>query len=300
MAQKHYKKSSQENSKKIIQKSSSKVGSESDINISTIQNSKSVKAAVNPKKIIWISILALAVIIYSLLLVDWGVKVVDPWYAAALLVDSSRKVTDPALKASLLEEGGDKLRVLAKDFPSHARVHFLLGFYYLNSAKWDSAIPEYRQAIKMDSGSTINSVWPQAQQHLSVVIQNKTNEFAASNHFQDIIKLMDSLKSAMFNDPEFEYRFGVIYHQLNQQDSAFVHYQQALKYNPNYSNPDLFSNLGLIYLNRHQFKEAINALSRSLALNPKNKNAIGIMINAQQLAGNISEADKYRKMLAGL
>ena len=75
------------------------------------------------------------------------------------------------------------------------------------------------------------------------------------------------------------------------------HYLKALEINPNYNEPDLFNNLGIIYLNNKQIKEAIAEFSKCLALNPQNKNAIQNMVNAQQMAGNMPEAVRYSKML---
>jgi hypothetical protein len=118
----------------------------------------------------------LALVLYSLIwIVPAAPPVIDPWYAAVQLVDSSKKVNDPLLKEKLLTQGGNELRELVRLYPYHARVRFFLGYYYFSVDKWDSSLIEFKEAARMDSGATINPVWPDAHKLLIKAALNKCN-----------------------------------------------------------------------------------------------------------------------------
>lgn len=275
-------------------------------------------------------LLIAAIVIYLLVWTPEGPEVVDPWFKAARLVDSSRKVDDPQLKSQLLQEGGNSLRNLAEKHPYHAKVHFLLGFYYLTAHKWDSAISEHQKAIKIDSGATINAVAPDAIRQLCLATINKTKPYMQKREFS---KALDTLnKYAYYYKPysaELCTHYGIIYHNMGILDSAISHYNFALRINSNHkparnniaialftkgnnflkkgkadkaisyyqnalkatpNNPDIYSNLGLAFMRTGNNVEAEKHLRKALSINPGHSNSRKNLSRLLMELGRLGEA----------
>ncbi len=181
----------------------------------------------------------------------WAVpfdEVQDDWKVAVLKVDSSRKVTNPELKMKLYNEGGESLKNLLREHLYHARLHFMLGFYYYVGENYDSALISLRKAIEIDSGGLMNSVTPEAQNLIGIIVLDKLKGIIGQGDFQfayDFLKPYEYLK---YQSLDIVLQFAIIYHGLGELDSAIRYYQIVLK-----NKPDLEQarhNLGLIYLNK--------------------------------------------------
>ncbi len=282
---------------------------------------------------------AAAVIFFLLIWTEPKTEVRDPWYEAAYLIDSAKKVNDPQLKQKLLDKGGSQLQDLVKKHPYHARVHFLLGYYYLSVGKWDSAIARQKQAYKMDSGSTINPVYHDAKRQLILAVINKSNEYAKQGDFQKALETLNTAKEYDPHSAQLRTQYGVIFHRQGKLNKARNYYEKALQYNKNhrpaiqnlgllyfqlgnnrlmqnnyteainlynksvsmqYNKPQLFNNLGIAYMRSGQNNEAIKAFEKTLTINQNEQTALRNLTKLYSQQGNIQAASKYQKRLRAL
>ncbi|MBM2814536.1 MAG: hypothetical protein HW421_1298 [Ignavibacteria bacterium] len=254
----------------------------------------------------------IGIIIFFTIWTEPGVVVMDPWFRAVKLVDSSRRVQDPAEKSRLLETGGNQLRELIAKYPKHARVHFLLGYYYITAQKFDSAMIHEKIAIQLDSGSTINPVWLDAQNHLALCVANLNNDYLKKGQYGLALKLLSECKPYISQNFEFYNQCALVYHNLGVFDSAEVYYDRSLRINPeqehikknfsnilyskgnndlmknnideaidsfnkagalNPANPDIFSNLGIAYMRKNDKAKARASFEKALSINPNHPTA---------------------------
>lgn len=291
----------------------------------------------NGIKFLFLPLLFLAALFFT-----WfgpSIDITDPWFDAVLKVDSASKVTDPALRSKLMDEGGAELKKLIKEYPFHARVHFMLGFYYMKSGKMDSAISEFRETIKIDSGATINPVWTDAVRLLSTIYVAESNELVKNKTPELALKKLNEAKDlAKFSD-NINAQYGVLYHQAGQLDSAEIYYLRTLQINPNHkgviknlsliyllrgnerlqekkynealryytesykinkSNPDLLNNMAMAYMNTGDTQNAIQFFIAAVNLNPNHQNALSNLANVYQKVGDKKNSELILKRLNNL
>lgn len=228
----------------------------------------------NKSNIFFISIpFAIALIIWLFIwIVPKGSPVIDPWYKAIQLVDSAANRTqNPKIKQKLFDESGQQLRDLVKKHPYHARVHFFLGYYYFVTQNWDSALIELKEAARIDSGSILNSVWPDAHDLIAKTCINKSVFYTQSGQFNDAKAILlegykYAPKQALIN------RFlGNIYYNLKDYENAMKHLMISFSVNP---NDDITANLlGILYNMKGDFNNARAYFNKALQINPNNQSA---------------------------
>lgn len=221
----------------------------------------------------------IAIIIWLLIwIVPKGAPVVDPWYKAVQLVDSAaNKTQDPKIKQILFNEGGNQLKELVKKHPYHARVHFFLGFYYFTTQNWDSALVELKEAAKIDSGSILNSVWPDAYDLIAKTCINKSVLYTQTGQLIEAKKiLLEGYKYAP-NQPLLNRFLGNVYYNLKDYENAFRHLMISFSGNP---NDDITANLlGILYNMKGDINNAKTYFNRALQINPNNQAAKTNLIN---------------------
>jgi Flp pilus assembly protein TadD len=230
-----------------------------------------------------------AVIIYAFIWTKPDVVVQDPWYEAIMMVDSSQRVQSPELKKELMDKGGNMLRQLVIQHPYHARVHFFLGYYYMLSGNMDSTIIQQREAFRIDSGSTINSVWPDASNILANAVLNKASLMLNKNDLSSAKSLILENLHYASNNPNINKTLGNIYLGMNRSDSALYYYNISVSVQP---DADVLNNMGVVYLSMSDFKNAIPFLQKALELKPDNKNARMNLYNCYLNIGDKASADK--------
>lgn len=241
------------------------------------------------KKLLALIPFAVAVIIYTLVWTKVETVVQDPWYEAIMMVDSSQRVKDPQLKQQLMDKGGNKLRQLVIQHPYHARVHFFLGYYYFLAGNWDSTIIQQKEAYRIDSGSTINSVWPDAINILSNATMNKANTYLSKGQVASAKHtLLESLRYTAGN-PFTNKMLGNIYLNLNATDSALYYYNISTSLQP---DADVLNNMGVVYLTKKDYKNAVPFLLKALELKPDNKSAKANLYNCYLSMGDKASAEK--------
>lgn len=262
-----------------------------------------IQAVPLSKKLVSAIPYAVAVIIFLLVWTENKTEVIDPWYAAVRLVDSSNRVTDPDEKLRILEEGGSQLRELVAEHPYHARVHFFYGYYFLTSQKWDSAIAEFAEAVRIDTLSTVNPVWFDAVNMLAVASLNKANGYLQNSKIDEAMNALQFAKLYSPNHRDVNHNIAVIFHNTGRLDSAVVYYEQALSADPNDQQiRENLSNAYFVMANRamqeRNFKLAAPLYQRAVELNPNNISIIQNAVLAFEAMGDNNTANALRQKLA--
>lgn len=274
------------------------------------------------------------VIFFLLIWKEPEVKSIDPWYEGYMLVDSSMKVSEPQLKKELLNQGGEILRDMVKEYPYHSKVHLLLGIYYEVSGKWDSAIAEHSESMRLGAGGTINPIEQDAKRQLLICYLNKSNQQLQLAQYSEARKTIDQAIFQNLNHPDLDNQIGIIFHRQAMLDSAEFYYkkvlaivaqhesasanlgliyfihgnnllkagkndQAILKYQQSISlapkNPDSYINLGYIYSQQNKLDDAVKIYQKALEIKPGNKFAINGLINIYRRKGDLRTADALAK-----
>ncbi|MFC2130425.1 tetratricopeptide repeat protein [Bacteroidota bacterium] len=222
---------------------------------------------------------ALAFLVYALIwIVKPGEPVVDPWFKAIKLVDSSKRVDDPVQRTKLMNEGGNELRRLVELHPYHARVRFFLGYYYFVKQDWDSSLFELKEAARLDSGSTINSIWPNAHELIIKAAINKSLLFRNTGNLQRAKDILLDASPYHPNNPMLNKHIGSVYFDMKEYDNAQRHFM--ISFNGNPKDADIANLIGVIYKMRGDVNNASAYFRRALQLNP---NHAGAKVNLESL-----------------
>lgn len=274
------------------------------------KRSKAPQAAIEPippqpvaKRVIAAIPFAVAVILFLMIWTENKTEVLDPWYAAVRLVDSSKNVTDAGEKTRLLEEGGAKLRDLLVKHPYHARVHFFMGYYFFMTQKWDSAIIELCETVRMDTLSTVNPIWIDAVNLLGAASINKSNEFLKQNKLTEALPPLKFARLYNPNNKDVNHNIAVIYHNTGNLDSAIFYYEYAFQADQN--NTQLRQNMSNAYFFKgnqamvsRNVKQAAEYFKRAAEINPENKAALQNAAMAFEMLGDQTTASVFKKQLA--
>jgi tetratricopeptide (TPR) repeat protein len=214
----------------------------------------------------------IAFIFYALIwIIPPGPPVEDPWYKAVKLVDSSKKLNNPKMKNKLLKSAGNELKHLVDIHPYHAKVHFFLGYYYFVKQNWDSALVELEEAARIDSGSTINSIWPNAHDLITKAAINKSMNLMNQgkvNRAREI--LLDAYKYGKY-DPLLNKFIGNFYLNTKEYDNALQHLMISMNRNP--KDPDTANLIGVVYKMKGDINNALAYFRHALQLNPDHNGA---------------------------
>ncbi|MCX6148615.1 MAG: tetratricopeptide repeat protein [Candidatus Kapabacteria bacterium] len=274
----------------------------------------------------------IAIILFALVWLKVETEVVDPWVAAIQKIDNSRTEKDEKKKKMLLDEGGKDLKDVMTKYPFHARVHFFMGYYFMNIGETDSAIFYLRNAINMGKGAVVNQVDAQAMTMISQVTLTKASKEIQSNNFAGAKKTLHANKMYNPADPNFPYLLGVCSQNLNEMDSAAYFYTKTLQIDPNHGPgkenlgnvsfmfgttklnknenaeaekdfrkavelapnfAQAFNNLGISLLRQNKSKDAIEIFERAVYLNPKEPSFKGNLEIAKKNSG-ISSASSIK------
>ena len=242
--------------------------------------------------------LFIALAIFGFVWIDVDVDLKDPWYRAASKIQKSNTIKDKTEKIEMIEEGGQELRELVAKHPYHARVHYLLGYYYVQSQKWDSAITELKIAIEKGKGGIVNQVDLEAQKMLRAPILNRTNKYLNSKQIYKARASNDEGIALSPNEPLFWLQGGMIHEQLGQTDSAMYYYEKSFNFNPN--NEDTKKRLVQIYFNygnhffaQKQYQVALNFYQKTIKIKPNNPDFNNNVGSALMNLGRAKEAIPY-------
>lgn len=247
-----------------------------------------------------------ALILSTLLILAFSgidADVTDPWYAAIQEVQKGQKMAkdNPEEAMKLINSGGEKLKELTEIHPYHARVHFLLSYYYLTVQDFENSYNSALKAIELGKGGIVNQVEFEAE---NIAVK------AAANMF-------NKLKGRILLDKIWEVRndlprnqdillYGANAHiQVQQLDSAMFWYEQVLRINKNNKTAqDNYAKLTFFYGNNlikeNNFQGAYHFYRLAQQTKPNNPDYNNNLGNAALKLNKLNEAKKYFERAAQL
>lgn len=194
----------------------------------------------------------------------------DPWRNGELLCDSSTRVPEGPQRTALLEQGGAIIREQVLKHPYHARIWHIYGFYWLKKKNWDSCMYSQRMAIKLGSGTTVNSIEKKACDLYNFCLNKKLGPY-----FSKKDSAMAIIKAAIipgYDNPKIDKYLGIIYSNSREFDSCNQAIFRYLKVFPD-DFEALFA-VALNYYNKGQYAESLPFLKKAQQFKPKDPNVV--------------------------
>ena len=218
----------------------------------------------------WKSFLLPGISLFCLLFLFFDIyspKVTDPWYAGVTLCSQANKTTDTTLKNQYLKEGGTILLEQNRIHPYHARVWFLLGYYYLVKQQYDSIVYCEKQAIEIGAGGIVNGVEFQAADLLNSALGKQLN--AVGFKKEVALALIDLATTKNYENITLEKYKGQVYANSGDFDLATASLQKFLTTNP--KDFDALFAMAITHYNHGNKELAKEFALRGQKLNPNNE-----------------------------
>ena len=194
----------------------------------------------------------------------------DPWRNGEILCDSSTRVPEGPQRTALLEQGGAMIREQVMKHPYHARIWHIYGFYWLQKKNWDSCMYSQRMAIKLGSGTTVNSIEKKARDLYNFCLNKKLNPYFSKK--DTAMAIIQAARIPGYDNPMIDKYLGIVYSNSKEYDSCNQVIFRYLKVNP--KDFDALFAVALNYYNQGQYSMSIPFLRRAQEVNPNEPKAI--------------------------
>ena len=174
---------------------------------------------------------------------------------------------------------------------SSATAHYMVGVMnyfdlYLNekdlskkAAYLDKAQQEFLTTIK------IYHNYSEAYKNLANIYQEKQDNQSALDTYESLLKFDHTPNTTIFNN------LGILYTKTKNYDKALQYLDSALKYYPNYAQPN--NNKAFIYLNKAMYPEAIAACEEAIRIDSMYAKPYSYLGCAYMNLGDFQKAFKY-------
>jgi tetratricopeptide (TPR) repeat protein len=191
----------------------------------------------------------------------------DPWDAAVTLMDSTANVQDPVRRQGMLEKSGAELKQLSELHPYHARVHFLLGRYYIRTGQFQAAIEEAKEAIRLGSGAVVNRVDGIARDLLVEATLKRAHTFLANGDLDGTLGVLRDSYPAAPDNAALLLALGKVSFWKKDGESASRYLKSALEVDP--KNAEAYMFLGKTANLQGRIPDAIEYLGKAVVVNPR-------------------------------
>jgi tetratricopeptide (TPR) repeat protein len=140
--------------------------------------------------------------------------------------------------------------------PAHAH----LGLLYLQKGRADDAIPQLREALRIDPART------DASDALVQILRDQSKTAAAAGDSIGSLALLREARTDAPDDPDVQFEFGTMALQLSLWKDAIAAFQQTLKLRPN--DPVALYSLGRAFLGEWKFEDARQQFARYVEARP--------------------------------
>jgi tetratricopeptide (TPR) repeat protein len=181
-------------------------------------------------------------------------------------------------------------RVVQKkqDFaPAHAH----LGLLYFQKGRVDDAVPQLREALRIDSART------DASDALVQILRDQSKSAAAAGDSRSSLALLREARNYAPGNPDVQFEFGTAALQLSLWQDAIAAFQQTLKLRQN--DPVALYSLGRAFLGEWKFEDARQQFAQYVGVRPDDASghcALGMTLAALE---NTQEArEQFERSIA--
>jgi len=163
--------------------------------------------------------------------------------------------------------------------PDFAPAHAHLGLLYLQLGRAQDALPELRQALRLDPTRA------DAAGALVHILEGQANAASQSGDWNGALDLLIEARKYSPENADLDYEFGMVAHKLSLDDDAIDAFQEALKQRKN--DALALYNLGFALMARARFDDARLQFSRYVEVRPDDASghcALGMSLAALERA----------------
>jgi predicted TPR repeat methyltransferase len=175
-----------------------------------------------------------------------------------------------------LSEAKSNLKKALELQPTHANAHGQLAKILQKEHKEQEALTHYQERIKLEPQDVDSYI------NIGAILVKQGNLKESVDYFHKALEIDPHHPEALFN-------LGSTYFNMNDIDQALPYYLQALTYNP---DPDIFFNVGVIYMYKERHQDAIDYFSQAIA---KDADYVEAHIN---LATTYLKIEKYEQAIS--
>jgi len=170
--------------------------------------------------------------------------------------------------------------------PAHAH----LGLLYLQKGRTDDAVPQLREALRIDSART------DAKDALVHTLRDQSKTAAAAGDSESSLTLLREARNYAPDNPDVQFEFGAMALQLSLWQDAVAAFQQTLKLQQN--DPVALYSMGRAFLGEWKFEDARQQFARYVEVRPDDASghcALGMTLAALE---NTQEArDQFERSI---
>ena len=149
--------------------------------------------------------------------------------------------------------------------PAHAH----LGLLYLQKGRADDAVPQLREALRIDSART------DASDALVRTLRDQSKTAAAAGDSESSLALLREARNYAPDNPDVQFEIGTMALQLSQWHDAIAAFQQTLKLRQN--DPVALYSLGRAFLGEWKFEDARQQFARYVEARPDDASGHGAL-----------------------
>ncbi len=178
------------------------------------------------------------------------------------------KLVDIFLRGSDHARAVDQIKAILRDNPKNAAAHYFLGSIAFDQKRWDAAAESFAKAIE------VNPAIEQAHYDLA-------SAHIAAGRGGDALKVLDEARKRFAENFPLEFLTGLACHEQKQHEKALSHFAAAeriaLAGETNRLNAGFYFQMGAASERAGKFTDAEKHFERSIALTPKNVEAMNYL-----------------------
>jgi tetratricopeptide (TPR) repeat protein len=166
-------------------------------------------------------------------------------------------------------EAEQLFRLAVQKKADFAPAHAHLGLLYLQKGRADDAVPQLREALRIDSART------DASDALVRTLRDQSKTAAAAGDSESSLALLREARNYAPDNPDVQFEIGTMALQLSQWHDAIAAFQQTLKLRHN--DPVALYSLGRAFLGEWKFEDARQQFARYVEARPDDASGHGAL-----------------------